>query len=194
MIKPILAGRKTHTRRPVRPQPAENTGCPYHVKRGNVLVAREQPYGKVGDILWVKERYGLQLRTRYGGTGYFRVYKADYANDLHHEGYPQTSKNSKVKWELASSMPREYARLFLKVKSVRIERLQDISEEDAKKEGVFMSGGLWRGAIGDNGCSGGYGYCENAFKSIWQTIYSKTKYRWINNPFVWVYEFERVEV
>jgi hypothetical protein len=68
-------------------------------------------------------------------------------------------------------MPKEAARLFLEVKNVRVERLQAITEEDARAEG----------------------FAWERFASYWDTLYAKCGYSWENNPWVWVYEFMRIK-
>jgi hypothetical protein len=138
MVKAILKGRKSQTRRVIKPQPVwtnppwkENPG-PAWVYKGTCWYKKENmtdmavehyaPY-KVGDILWVREIF---TSTREGNY----IYKADpIFNDC---GPGDISWD----WKPPIHMPREAARLFLKVKSVRVERLQDISEEDARAEGV----------------------------------------------------------
>jgi len=88
-------------------------------------------------------------------------------------------------------MPREAARLFLEVKSVRVERLQDITEADAKAEGVKDLCDICRG------CYGGYSCIEYIpiylFEKLWDNINAKRGYLWDSNPWVFVYEFMRVE-
>ena len=77
-------------------------------------------------------------------------------------------------------MPREAARIFLRVTNVRVERLQEITEDEAIKEGAK--------AYGQNNCSGTS--ARIAFAEIWDR--TTTEYEWRTNPWVWVYEFERV--
>ena len=153
---------------------------------------------QVGDILYVRETFGEKfvrdIEGEYISTGY--VYKAGYNHDLIFD------LNGR-KWRPSIHMPREAARLFLEVKSVRVERLQDITEADAKAEGaeyfdlfklkqipttILMPGGAF-----------GKGYMPKAsykagFYKIWQELNEKRGYSWDSNPWVWVYEFARVEV
>jgi hypothetical protein len=103
-------------------------------------------------------------------------------------------------------MPKEAARIFLRVTNVNCERLQDITERGAKAEGIrsyFLHkehGGEWH----ESNCSfigadinDTFTTRKDAFKSLWDSIYAKKDggaYSWNNNPYVWVYEFEKVEV
>ena len=98
-------------------------------------------------------------------------------------------------------MPKEAARIFLKVTNVRVERLQDISEEDAIAEGIYdepgsVSGRTWyRKFIKESDARINGLFTESAkecFQTLWQSINAK-KHPWDSNPWVWVYEFERIE-
>jgi hypothetical protein len=84
------------------------------------------------------------------------------------------------KWKPSIHMPREAARIFLKVTNVRVERLQDISEDEAIKEGAK--------AYGPNNCSGTS--ARIAFAEIWDK--TTTEHEWRTNPWVWVIEFEKI--
>ena len=94
-------------------------------------------------------------------------------------------------------MPKEAARIFLKLTNVRCERLQDISEEDAVAEGIERYGPFGE-FKGDPHPSGGmmrfraYRKAARAFQDLWDSINAK-KYPWKSNPWVWVYDFERIE-
>lgn len=202
MVQAILEGRKTQTRRTKGLEYInENPDAWKHV--GILLFAnipvqkndfriyqcfeekatREQqlvkcPY-ELDDVLWVRETFGIGSR---GST----IYKANYDD---------TQFNSKSwKWKPSLFMPKEACRIFLKIKSIRVERLQDISEEDSIAEGVEK--------IADYGTTGYRLYTEPdaahsdidaiySFESLWQSINGLES--WNKNPFVWVYEFERIE-
>ena len=86
-------------------------------------------------------------------------------------------------------MPREAARLFLAVKNVRLERLQDISSDDACNEGVECC----KDCMEHGGCNlpGVCAYSKQEFKELWNSINAKRGYGWDTNPWVWVIEFER---
>lgn len=174
MVRAILDGNKTQTRRVVRD--AHFCDDPFVVEGlyasdgcGTLVNARYNP----GDILWVKETWqphpeaGLSYPE--GKIPWDAIcYAADFSAEEYQDSKP---------WKPSIYMPRDAARIFLKVTSVRVERLQDISEEDAKAEGVTLKFG--------------HTYRE-AFEELWESINGK-KHPWKSNPWVWVYEFERCE-
>lgn len=178
MVRAILDGRKTHMRRTIKKYIYEPN--PRVVRRMIETGNLKQPY-KVGDIIYVRETFGTQIRTRYGGVGEFLVYRADYQNkELQHEGYPAKFKNSFVKWKPSIHMPKKYARLFLRLKDVRIERLNEISEEDAIAEGC------WYG-VGSREIDPPLG--KDLFPNLWESIYGNGSF---DNRYVWVIEFELI--
>lgn len=185
MVKAILDGKKTQTRRAVtvhwhkgkRVLPYE----PYYVESdGKLLFADEygeyhpmeqlSPYGQSGDVFRVRETWAKDANGNY-------VYRTDYGT-TEDDSFPP----SMFKWKPSIHMPRAAARLFLKVKNIRVERLQDITEEDAQKEMSFDS-------MYDL-CAGFTGKYKIAFEILWDSIYSAKGYGWDENPFVWVVEFE----
>lgn len=87
-------------------------------------------------------------------------------------------------WRPSIRMPKEAARIFLQVTDVRVERLQDITEEQAEKEGAT--------AYGPPNCSGTSS--RIAFAEIWDRTVKRKEYEWPSDPWVWMIEFERVEV
>lgn len=177
LVRATLAGPKTQTRRPVRNQPPSGG---YHLVRvcgpwaefendGPTLAkySTKSPLGEAGDRLWVRESWA-----RPGDEE--NIYRADkWAADLvakwkEDPNYPQ------VKWTPSIHMPRWACRLVLPLVSVRVERVQDITEEDAKAEGGEPIGGSYR----------------EGFREVWQSIYGT----WDANPWVWVAEWDHVEV
>lgn len=189
MVRAILAGNKTQTRRVVKPQPVGDNGSgrwsfvassterasvdtwDFNIidETGNVytergvehsLVSRlKSPYGLSGDRLWVRETWSLADDDLW--------YRAD------------TDEPERIRWKPSIFMPRWASRIMLEVVSVRVERLQNISEEDAEAEGIAP----W--------ADGGY---RPAFHLLWNTINLKRGYPWSESPWVWVVEFRRVEV
>lgn len=123
------------------------------------------PYGVPGCTIWVRETWCKNNM----GTGWPYFYKADEENADELKGF----------WKPSIHMPRSAARLFLTVKSIRVERLQDISEEDAKAEGVICGQGQKRWTA------------RSAFMDLWDRINGK-KNPWESNPWVWVIEFEKI--
>lgn len=164
MVKAILIGNKTQTRRVIKPQP-NHRHCRLDFECGvlkesslingcwNVGRKFECPYGQPGDVLWVRE--------------------------VNPDG----------------SYSEEPARLLLRVKNVRVERVQDISQEDIVREGLWFYSQEYREEIRK------WRDCVSAiqdtrikyFARLWDSIYAKQGYGLIINPWVWVVEFEQVE-
>lgn len=173
MVQNILDGRKTQTRRVAKEfESFENM---------DKLLARFPnqegcPYGKPSDILWVRETWAKSNK----GTVIFRADATDETGQRWHS-IAKGDPNNEVKWKPSIHMPLAAARIFLRIKSVRVERLQEISEADAIAEGVTDFGKqefhpIWT--------------AKKAFKSIWQSINGPES--WDANPWVWVVEFERI--
>jgi hypothetical protein len=121
----------------------------------------------VGDVFWVREKFANDdLGFHY------------YAGNIEVEQNRMFEKLTK--WKPSIHMPKESCRIFLKVKSIRIERLQDISEEDAQAEGAIQH------EAETDWLTAKYG-----FQMIWETIFGKES--WKENPYVFVYEFEKIE-
>lgn len=217
MVRAILEGRKTMDRRVMIPAKRNHRGFKQgdglwidgykaedkpngHIKDYSVSSAWQRkdyyikefaPY-KPGDILWVRETWAAWCDEcdSNQGTGYRDatcaygdcnryVYKAD------DNGCPGG------KWRPSTHMPREAARLFLEVKNVQVEMLQDITEHNARLEGCIDSH--------DKICDGKfddvtefYLTAKDAFIELWDSINAKRGYPFESNPWVWVITFERV--
>lgn len=136
---------------------------------------------KVGDILYLKEPY------RFAPDVDFIIYKFDYPNGRYK--YPGCDKvDTLVEWKNKLFMPAYAARHFIKITGVRAERLQDISDEDCIKEGIFKylshARVYWK-----NGFDGlPYDTPIDAYAALIDCINGKGT--WDNNPFVWVYDYE----
>jgi hypothetical protein len=146
------------------------------------------PY-QPGDILYVRETWA-NTWTPDGIMGF--VYKVDgKPDDFPYWGNESTCKH--CVWRPSIHMPKEAARLFLKVAEVRVERVQDITEESALAEGVdwlddacYCNNG-WSPTFNDPD-SGGSPVLKNGFSAIWDSVYKN----WSENPWVWVIMFEKV--
>jgi uncharacterized protein YhfF len=198
MIQAILDGRKIMTRRTVKNIPegthrveqiGESLFEAHWGIHGNSMFLDgateiKCPY-QPGDILWVRETWASYCDECESnqGEGYKDATCAygdcnRYAYKADDDGCPGG------KWRPSIHMPKEAARIFLRVKTVRVERLQDITEEQAVKEGAK--------AYGPNNCSGTS--ARIAFAEIWDRTTRDNSYEWRKNPWVWVIEFEREEV
>ncbi len=195
MVQAILEGRKIQTRRVIKqkdqPHLKYDNSC-IDYSNGFGWVVKHQieedpdryeitqnfkcPYGQVGDILWVRESF-TKLASAI-------IYKADQSYELYLE----------AKWKPSIHMLKSACRIFLKIKSIRVERLQDISEEDAKAEGVKYVIDPYIGYCGLDYIHGGYNLMTTpykGFRSLWKKINGEQS--WDDNPWVWVIEFERIE-
>lgn len=175
MVRAILKGTKTMTRRVIKHEP--HADCPYLSKDG---VAVKSPYGKVGDRLWVRETWLS------ADDGYYYMYRADMpmhwnALDTPH-GEDVDLVASDFKWKPSIFMPREASRITLEITNVRIERLNDISEEDAAAEGSELSCGEMKQDFPNY---------KRTFHRLWDSINAKY-HGWDANPFVWVIEFKKL--
>ena len=189
MVRAILNGEKTQTRRIMKPQPIFYTGRKYIFKDSECPKKWEQcdniidtyRYQK-GDILYVRETWGEGWEE---GT---YIYKADdkLADN------PLFEYSTKLIYKPSIHMPKEAARIFLKVTNVRIANLQDITDEEAKKEGANFKNGKnvgWKEKMERTAIQ--------RFAEIWDKTIKKNEldmYGWRANPWVWVIEFERVNI
>jgi len=183
MVRAILDGSKTQTRRIVKTGKWEHENSEYGVSFGNC------PYGEPGDRLWVRETWNKFD----AWEGYF------YAADDHPFGIgeaddPDHIEQHDIRWKPSIHMPRAASRITLEVTGVRVERLQDISEADARAEGVepVVVGEGWRRYCDSGSEEVGVPPCADArhsFQSLWEQINGAGS--WAANPWVWVVEFQR---
>ena len=214
MVRAILAGTKTQTRRVITPQPDRvwgsgvrhgETRFSAHVRyaTGTPDVWVPCPYGDgdAGDRLWVRETWNA-VNTRgafwdelnadeRAGWRWLPLYKAsETAGEWgHYEGPYRPSIH----------MPRQFSRITLEVLSVRVERVQDISEADAQAEGVIHDpdpitgqGAAWWVDRPD-GAQQGYVTAREAYSALWDKLNEARGYGWKVNPWVWVVEFKAVQ-
>lgn len=203
MVRALLAGTKTQTRRVARVSPAvsgrpelvigdrDHCGTGWHWRRPNGVCEWhvECPYGAVSDKLWVRESWAhdapdLQAcRVAHedacgGSITYGPYYRAT-------EVAPDT-----LRWRPSIHMPRWASRITLEITDVRVERLHEISEADAKAEGVRIpDAATAKQSTVD--VSGMTPY-RAAFASLWDEI-NGDRAPWSSNPWVWVVAFKRVE-
>ncbi len=185
MVRAILDGRKTCTRRILKHDVETILNSPYHkahpeVEDKQIISKLCQPPYQPGDILYVRETW-----MDYAGR---TMYRADC------DKYRLESlKLAKFSWKPSIHMPKEAARIWLKVTDVRVERLHEISEDGAKAEGTIDNRGFIHSP--DNEYDRIHTAREH-FIEIWNSTIKKAnldKYGWDVNPWVWVIEFERCE-
>jgi len=203
MVRAVLDGRKSQSRRIMRVQPDsagfESRFIIESTKRSEIgkwcwaepgvfVNPRRSalfscPFGEIGDRLWVRETFRVHSRATDVAT---LVYKASeqqsWTQQTHRVPIEKCHKPAVVdKWTPSIHMPRWASRITLEITGVRVERLRDLSEEDAKSEGVMPPAGCvlpgWEHRIN--------------FRSLWMGIYGADN--WEANPWVWVIEFKRVE-
>lgn len=140
------------------------------------------PYGKPGDRLWVREAW--------------RQDPGEQSVDYRADGKPTSINDDEFArwtWKPSIHMRREYSRILLEITGVRVERVQDITQPDAKAEGIVRE----KNAEGDYGWIGLEGaelsnFPRNAFVDLWDSINAARGFGWDANPWVWVIEFKRV--
>ena len=193
MVRAILDDRKTMTRRVVKPPFEIHANGFITRRRGNErLCPYACPYGKPGDRLWVRETW------TYDNKEYVQTYKDEPWRGMPDIGtaevyYRATERTPDAfpRWRPSIFMPRWASRITLEIANVRVERLNDISEEDAKREGVesnFDEGVVYYGPLNK-----GHADARIAFSWLWDSINAKRGYSWKSNPWVWVVEFERIK-
>ena len=182
MVRAILDERKTVTRRLVKFLPGENPNWTGYIKDGLMLYngnnepcCRKSQY-QIGDVMYVRETWSEGYEE---GT---YIYKAD---DKLAE-LPEFKESSKLIYHPSIHMPKEAARLWLKVKNVGVERLQEITADGIRSEGLSSM------AVHAGDMEIALKECE----LLWNRTIKKTgidRYGWDANPWVWVIEFERSE-
>lgn len=224
MVRAILEGRKTETRRPMKNGPLHEGrfGFSMFTPTGHISFRRtdveglsaewffKMPYQK-GDILYVRETWAIYQTVDYirrtDGRAFSEVSDGLYAYKA--DGY-DTIKDLKEhiklmaglgceaievegdRWHPSIHMPKEAARIFLRVTEKRVERLQDIPEDGAIAEGikdVFKHHPHHDGSVGAAITTNHI----SQFKYLWNSVYKNTPNDWIDNPWVWVIKFEVIK-
>lgn len=191
MVRAILDGRKTATRRLVKPQPTGNyfTGDKaigqffWGESQGGISESARPPY-QLGDILYVRETFVK------ADDGYH--YRADATPDSE-----RIRDDYGYKYRPSIHMPKEAARIWLKITDVGVERLLRMSHEAARQEGIHYcespDGFTWKAEADVNCC---YVTPSGAFEALWNSTVNKAnidRYGWESNSWAWVIEFERCE-
>lgn len=198
MVRAILDGRKTQTRRVVGPQPnTKPQQSEYDSSWGFVSGARmmqvRSPYGEAGDSLWVREAFqvddtwtepdceciaykaDLQIRQCDSENG-----KLWSPLPFRLDGDPNKGDaNRPGNWRPSIHMPRWASRITLEVTGVRVERVQEISAADCVREGFV--------ATPENSAS----FARAWFQELWDSLNAKRGHSWESNPFCWVIDFRQ---
>lgn len=206
MVRAILDGRKIVTRRLVKPQPEfleGETGTPCICDDGETWTFKIDQYTNVydhdrkapfcrGDILYVRETWTELFYVDPDGYTHFDqsmyYYAADGTPDItlvDADGFEEDDQ--RIKWKPSIHMPKKLARIFLRVKDVRMERLQAISADECPSEGVWP---LYAGPVGDR-----ERYYKAAFAELWDSTIKPADlaaYGWDASPWVWVIRFEKI--
>ncbi|EPK4544205.1 hypothetical protein M1I87_004444 [Serratia marcescens] len=218
MVRAIIDGRKTQTRRVMAVQPESNQfGLlrisdstkrsdigKYHWAESNATGPHQRsalfscPFGQVGDRMWVRETWGVvshdfdeneriidwvpdrpatAIHEMPFGNGYYSGH-AIYAADGEFTWGDDDGHGEKSCWKPSIHMPRTACRILLEITAVRVERLNDISDGDAIREGCSAADMKSGDCVAD------------VFARLWSSIYGAES--WIANPWVWVIEFRRV--
>ena len=198
-VQAILDGRKTQTRRVVKVANDMPCGVGVHFDgKTNSLKAfyinangdindYRCPYGQKGDRLWVKESY---IR-----GNVFTLLKTSNFEKQSKEEVEEFGKNHGG-WKSPLFMKKKEAKLWLEITNIRVERLQDITEDDAIAEGIKLNKSEFNNSyqckdyLDDENF---YFDAKGSYQSLWDKLNAKRGYSWDNNPFVWVVEFRRVE-
>lgn len=221
MVRALIDGSKTQTRRIVRPRPWTTgnyfasgeylTDLGYEGSRGQFWAGfrhptmepdssalfEKSPYGPLGDRLYVRETWAQPTALDPGPT----VYRADYPACVlpDFENIPPVNE---ITWKPSIHMPRALSRLTLEVTGVRVERLTEISEDDAIAEGIEKidttecGNAVWK-AYDAPDCGKGYLAPSYSYMTLWNSINAARDaprgLGWDTNPWVWVVEFKRID-
>lgn len=213
MVRAILDGRKSCTRRLVKHDVESVLNSPYHkahpeLEDKQIISKLCNPPYQLGDIIYIRETWawcpcwdcgldveetgcGHEQEQKYNGEkkehGCY-IYRASCADNE----YPSVDT-----WHPSIHMPKEAARIWLKVTNVRVERLQEITDEQAKREGIQYdecpTGFTWKQETDMHNC---YTTPIGAMQALWNSTIKKSdidRYGWDANPWVWVIEFEMCE-
>lgn len=176
MVRAILGGDKTQTRRIVEEKF-------YGRAVAAELLAKHCPYGQPGDRIWVRETYRVHGKATDVATLVYRAsVRNSWTEQTHRVPVDVCNKPVSEKWTPSIHMPRWASRILLEITDVRVERLHDMSEADAKAEDatpakykITPPEAVYRVGFGD----------------IWRSIYGQDN--WLSNPWVWVIEFKRIQ-
>lgn len=176
MVRAILSGGKTQTRRVIRHQPnpikcGEGYGSYLRIDRR--FIEDRCPHGVPGDQLWVKETFFFDnyMDENHSPVSEGPFYLADFPGG-----------NDELKWTPSIFMPRCFSRISLLITDVRVQRIQDISERDAFAEGIEP---------GEHHEDSDIGPIDH-FMGLWDSINAKRGFNWDSNPWTWAITFKKL--
>ena len=194
MVRALLDGSKRQTRRILKADRMQHDACvrwdgdswlleryPVQERMSSNFGRCDRikcPYGQVGDMLWVKETFAYDVADHFGKESEAAVYRATTDCDDYFKG----------QWTPSIFMPRRLSRITLEITDVRVEKLNAISEEDAKEEGVTQcEGGYWNYIAGEpyQGMT-----ALQSYETLWEQINGPGS--WALNPWVWALSFRRI--
>lgn len=217
MVRAILDGRKTQTRRPIKWKQTRFTEIGEREDGGYWPWSEDAehacdfwhpcPFGAVGDRIWVRETFCPVDDTQYGGEKWVDYRATPKFEASHPAGWDSAPNDAEaLKWRPSIHMPRWASRILLEITDVRVERLNAISEEDAQREGVHTE--VWDQTVVARNYAARDEFFQfwsedmphyvemnqlyrSSFRSLWESIYGAEN--WLANPWVWVIEFKHVE-
>lgn len=194
MVRALLNCTKSQTRRIVKPshikffEPSMNAA----LERSPTLATAFCPYGQPGDRLWVREAFGIGYDDGNGGLSAIPWTGSDPQRDgtvVYRADFNEEPDEPRRPWKPSIHMPRWASRILLEITAVRVERLADISKDDAMAEGIVLQpdGGF---GLAD---STHYNFSDptDSYCSLWESINGAGS--WYANPWVWVVEFKRLK-
>lgn len=194
MVRAILDGRKTQTRRIINPQPELTQKSGFKWKGGlfgagsddretnRNFAHKKCPFGKIGDRLWVRETFCIVHDEQFGEENWIDYRATPKYSDKKPAGWDAEPNDPEaLNWSPSIHMPRWASRITLEITDVRVERLQEASDDDFKAEGYPLERELTGGSTD--------AFCW--FRHLWDSV-SKPDCNYESNPWVWVIEFKRV--
>ena len=197
IVRAILEGHKTQTRRPLQHVPVGSVdkyindeiekifwhpACRSLLGGNDLLVGLRVkcPFGKVGDHLWVKEKYVLSSANQ-------PIYEADCRDKRGDLWASIKSDPSDVDWFPARAMSKCFSRITIEITNIRVQRVQEITHEDAISEGIksYEAEFPLQNKTMPLSC--------HAFANLWNSLYNEKGFGWDANPWVWVIGFRRIK-
>lgn len=199
MVRSLLDGRKTQTRRPIKWKQTRFTEIGEREDGSKWPWSEDAehacdfwhpcPFGAVGDRIWVRETFAALEPGSYEQA----KPQEGHCQDLRYAATDRLAKSDAdirgYKWVPSIHMPRWASRILLEITDVRVERLNAISQEDAQAEGMELTG--WRPTYSDPDSGGEVMTPYDNFAELWESIYGEES--WKANGWVWVISFKRVE-